>query len=384
MFEFVLGPGAQSASSPRRGRFHTPHAVIETPVFMPVGTQATVKAMTQDELEAIGFPIILGNTYHLYLRPGPDLIERAGGLHRFMSWGGAILTDSGGFQVFSLAALRTIQDDGVCFRSYLDGSEHLFTPESVIEIQQAIGADIIMAFDECAPFPCSEEDAGAAMRRTHRWAARCKTRWLQGDTTRQALFPIVQGSFYRTLRTESARAMSDLDLPGVAIGGVSVGEPAERSREVIEWTAPLLPADRPRYLMGVGTPEDILEAVERGIDMFDCVLPTRLGRNGSVYTSRGRLNLRIRAFAEDSGPIDPACQCPTCTRYSAAYLRHLYRADEILAARLATYHNLYFYQSLMSGIRDSIECGTFDGFKRTFLERFRAGAAGPTKPEGAV
>lgn len=371
MFQFSLLPNACSASGPRRGTLLTPHGAIQTPIFMPVGTQATVKAMTQEELEAIGFPIILGNTYHLYLRPGHPLIERAGGLHSFMSWPHAILTDSGGFQVFSLSHLRKVQEEGVWFRSYLDGSEHFFSPVSVTQVQRALGADIIMAFDECPAYGCSEADAQDSMHRTHRWAGECKEEWLRGDIERQALFGIVQGGFYQPLREESARKIAELDLPGVAIGGVSVGEPWGRSRDVLEWTTPLLPPDRPRYLMGVGTPQDILEAVEAGIDMFDCVLPTRLGRNGSVYTSRGRINLRSSHLAEDWGPIDKACACHTCQRYSAAYVRHLYRCDEILAARLATYHNLHFYYQLMKGVRTAIEEGRFDAYKREVLRNFR-------------
>jgi len=370
VFEFDLDTGRDAQVGPRRGRLRTPHGIIETPVFMPVGTQAAVKAMTQEELEAIGFPIILGNTYHLYLRPGQDAIERAGGLHSFMSWNGAVLTDSGGFQVFSLSGLRQIQEEGVRFRSYLDGSEHFFSPRSVIQIQRALGADIIMAFDECAPYPCAEEAVQQAMDRTHRWARECKDEWQRGDTEEQALFGIVQGGFYRRLREESADQIAELDLPGIAIGGVSVGESTGESLSVLEWTLPRLPRNRPRYLMGVGTPIDLIEAVERGVDMFDCVLPTRLGRNGSVYTSRGRINLRSLQFAEERGPMDPDCGCHACRRYSAGYIRHLYRCDEILAARLATFHNLFFYHHLMKGIRRAIEQGVFARFKAQFLYQY--------------
>jgi queuine tRNA-ribosyltransferase len=323
---------------------------------MPVGTQATVKAVTQEELEEIGFAVILGNTYHLYLRPGPEPMERAGGLHQFMSWAGAILTDSGGFQVFSLAGLRRVLDEGVWFRSYLDGSEHFFSPERVVQIQRAIGADIIMAFDECAPYPCGRDAATAAMARTHRWALECRDEWSRGDTDRQALFPIVQGAFFRDLRETSARFTADLGLPGIAIGGVSVGEPVERSQEVLEWTVPLLPAEKPRYLMGVGTPLDLLHGISMGIDMFDCVLPTRL--------------------AEEQGPMDPNCDCHACRRYSAAYIRHLYRCDEILAARLATYHNLYFYNRLMQSARKAIEDGRFSQYKRSFEDVYTNSAEG--------
>jgi queuine tRNA-ribosyltransferase len=360
----------------RRGRLHLPHAVVETPVFMPVGTGGTVKAMSQQEVWEIGFRLILGNTYHLHLRPGEALIRRAGGLHRFIGWDGALLTDSGGFQVFSLEHLRKITEEGAAFKSFLDGSDHLFTPESVVEIQLALGSDILMAFDECPPYPCPPETARAAMERTHRWAARCKVRWLEREEqSASALFAIVQGSVYPELRTESAQAMVALDLPGNAIGGVSVGEPKGAMEEVVAHTAPLLPAEKPRYLMGVGTPEDLLYAVSCGIDMFDCVLPTRLGRNGSVYTTHGRVNLKGARFTEDFGPIDPECPCWACRHYSAAYMRHLYKSDEILAARLLTYHNLAFYHRLMAGIRAALEDDRFTAFRREFLATYRRGAA---------
>jgi queuine tRNA-ribosyltransferase len=376
---------------------------------MPVGTQGTVKAMSQQELEQIGFSLILGNTYHLHLRPGEALIRRAGGLHRFIGWGGAILTDSGGFQVFSLTHLRKITEEGAAFKSYLDGSAHMFTPEAVVDIQLALGSDILMAFDECSPYPCPIEVARASMERTHRWAARCRDHWLAalavpgarcpvpgseragspgsagsaftsapGTGHRApgtALFGIVQGSVYPELRTESAHAIRALDLPGNAIGGVSVGEPKEAMEEVVTHTAPLLPEEKPRYLMGVGTPEDLLYAVGCGIDMFDCVLPTRLGRNGSVYTTYGRVNLKGSRFTEDFGPIDPECDCCACRGYSAAYMRHLYKSDEILAARLLTYHNLAFYHRLMSGIRAALEEERFPEFRCEFLAKYRQGSA---------
>jgi len=343
-----------------------PHAVVETPVFMPVGTQATVKAVTQEELVEIGFNLILGNTYHLYLRPGHEVIRHAGGLHKFMSWSGALLTDSGGYQVFSLEKLRVIGDDEVIFQSYVDGSTHRFSPESVVAVQEALGSDIMMAFDECAPYPCDYEHAKNAMNRTHEWAVRC----IAAKTTDQALFGIVQGSVFEDLRRESARFISELDLPGIAIGGVSVGEPKHDMLSAVEWTVPELPEDKPRYLMGVGTPEDILDAVERGVDMFDCVLPTRLGRNGSLYTTFGRINIKNARFTEDFGAVDPECDCRTCRNYSAAYIRHLYKAEEILAARLATYHNLYFYHRLMKGIRAAIEEDRFKQFRREFLAKY--------------
>ena len=334
---------------------------------MPVGTQATVKAMSQDEVYGIGFRLILGNTYHLYLRPGHETIARLGGLPKFMNWKGAMLTDSGGFQVFSLEHLRKVNDDGVVFKSYLDGSEHSFTPERVTAIQEAIGADIIMAFDECAPYPATHEYAEAAMRRTHDWALRCKN----AHTTDQALFGIVQGSVYQDLRETSAQAIAEMGFDGIAIGGVSVGEPKDLMFKSVEWAVPFLPENKPRYLMGVGTPEDLLNAVMRGIDMFDCVLPTRLGRNGSIYTTYGRINIKNARYAEDPTPVDPDCDCWTCRNYSAAYLRHLYKAEEMLAARLATHHNLSFYNRLMQGIRTAIENDTFVEFRRQCLHNLR-------------
>lgn len=356
-----------SESRARRGRLTLPHTVVETPVFMPVGTQATVKAVAQEELVEIGFSIILANTYHLYLRPGHELIRKAGGIHEFMSWPNAVLTDSGGYQVFSLEHLRVIGEDSVVFKSYIDGSTHTFMPEFVIAVEEAIGADIIMAFDECAPYPATYDHAMGAMVRTHEWAARCKA----AHKTGQALFGIIQGSTYEDLRKISARAIVDLDFPGIAIGGVSVGEPKQAMLDVLEWTVPELPREKPRYLMGVGTPEDLLDAVWRGIDMFDCVLPTRLGRNGSLYTTYGRINIKNARFAEDFGPVDPECGCRTCRNYSAAYIRHLYKAGEILAARLATYHNLYFYHKLMDCIRRAIEEDRLKEFRREFLSKYR-------------
>jgi queuine tRNA-ribosyltransferase len=339
-----------------------------TPVFMPVGTRGTVKAMTQGELEDIGFPIILGNTYHLAMRPGPDFLERAGGLHRFMGWNRSILTDSGGYQVFSLAKIRKITDAGVDFRSVIDGEKMHFDPETVMDIERKIGADIIMAFDECPPHPCSLEDTRVATERTHRWAERCVAHWREhGRPNIQNLFPIVQGGVYEDLRRESAQFIGALDTPGVAVGGVSVGEPSEEMLRAEENTVPYLPPHKPRYLMGLGQPEDILEAVERGFDMFDCVLPTRCGRNGTAYTSVGRLNLKSARFAEHFGPLDEACACRVCERYSAAYIRHLVKSDEILGSRLLTYHNLAYYHALMAGIRSAIAEDRFAAFKRDAL-----------------
>jgi queuine tRNA-ribosyltransferase len=367
---------ACSRTQARLGRLTTPHAIVETPVFMPVGTQGSVKAVSQQELEEIGFRLILGNTYHLHLRPGETLIRQAGGLHRFIGWNGALLTDSGGYQVFSLAHLRKLTEEGAAFKSYLDGSDHVFSPEAVIDIQLTLGADIVMAFDECPPYPCDQAYARQSMERTHRWAARCREQWLrrreEGVGEECFLFGIVQGSLYPELRAESAAAIAALDLPGNAIGGVSVGEPVPAMREVTALTAPLLPADRPRYLMGVGTPEDLVESVAAGIDMFDCVLPTRLGRNGSAYTTFGRVNIKNARYTDDFGPLDAECGCWACTHYSAAYMRHMYKSGEIMASRLLTYHNLYFYHKLMAGIRASLAEDRFPEFRRDFLARYRS------------
>lgn len=361
--------GRSSETSARLGRLYTAHGTIETPVFMPVGTQATVKAMSQEELQELGFSIILGNTYHLYLRPGHELIKRAGGLHKFMNWHGAILTDSGGFQVFSLGELRRVGEEGVIFKSYIDGSEHEFTPERVMEIQGAIGADIAMAFDECPPYEATYEYVKAATQRTHDWALRCK----QSASASQMVFGIVQGGVFRDLREWSADYISSLDFPGNAIGGVSVGEPKPQMHDVVEWTAPRLPEHKPRYLMGVGTPLDIIDFVMQGIDMFDCVLPTRLGRNGSMYTTYGRINIKNARFTEDFTPLDPECDCWVCRNYTRAYIRHLYKAEEILAARLATYHNLYFYQRVIRGVRSAIAEDNLCQFRQDFISKYSAG-----------
>jgi queuine tRNA-ribosyltransferase len=336
---------------------------------MPVGTQGTVKAMSQTELyDELGFRIILGNTYHLYLRPGHELIRKAGGLHRFIAWDGAMLTDSGGYQVFSLSDLNTITDDGVTFKSHLDGSTHHFTPEHSIAVQHALGADIIMAFDECPPYPCSRDLVARATERTLAWAKRCIAfHGANGDLEMQNLFGICQGGVYEDLRAESAEAISKLDFPGIAVGGVSVGEPPDMMHAAVEWSIPHLPPAKPRYLMGVGTPTDLVEAVARGIDLFDCVLPTRLGRNGTMYTSQGRVNIKGTRFAEEFGPVDPNCRCRVCRRYSASYLRHLYRTNEILSSRLATYHNLAYYADLMRRMRESIRRGTFSADRSSFV-----------------
>lgn len=362
--------------SGRCGVLSLPHATVETPVFMPVGTQATVKAMTPDELWEIGYRLTLGNTYHLHLRPGEDLMARAGGLHRFQGWEGAHLTDSGGFQVFSLTGLRRINEEGVEFQSHIDGSKHLFTPESVMEIQRKIGADIIMVFDECPPYPSTYEYAKASADRTHRWAARCMEAYNASGRKaaggwEQALFGIVQGSCYRDLREESAETLIAMNFPGYAIGGLAVGETLENRNAAITWCNALLPLEKPRYLMGVGTPIDIIDAVQRGVDMFDCVLPTRNARNAQVFTARGVLNMRNAKFAADFTPLDPYCACNVCRRHTRGYIRHLFQTNEILGCRLTTYHNLYFYFQLMAHLRDALREGTFHTFRTAFLRDYQ-------------
>jgi queuine tRNA-ribosyltransferase len=339
----------------RRGRLHTPHGTVETPFFMPVGTVGSVKTVGSEDLEAMGFQQVLSNTYHLSLRPGADLVERFGGLHEFMSWRGAILTDSGGYQVMSLAAQRKLDDEGVTFKSHLDGSSHHLTPERSIQIQGQLGVDISMCLDECPPYPCTRDEAAAAMARTHRWAPRNLSARREG----QAVFGIVQGGVHEDLRAESAQFISELPFDGVAIGGVSVGEPTEMQYPVVAHTAPLLPKDKARYLMGVGHPKDILHAVACGVDMFDCVLPTRMARHHALYTLQGRVNVRAKRWAEHHGPVDPESVFPSTERYSAAYLRHLFVAEEALGPRLASLHNLAFYARLMREIRTAIETGTW-------------------------
>lgn len=350
----------------RVGLFYTPHGPIHTPCFAPVGTQATVKTVTPHELEALGVELVLANTYHLYLRPGAERIARLGGLHRFMGWNHPILTDSGGFQIFSLAHLRKVDDDGVTFRSHIDGSEHRFTPERAIEVQELLGADIIMCLDEC-PDPKDRAYNEEALRRTHAWAERCKAAQRRAD---QALFGIVQGGIFPDLRAESVRFLQSLDFPGYGIGGLSVGETKAEMYATLDALMPLMPVDRPRYLMGVGTPEDVLEAVARGVDLFDCVLPTRVARNGGLLTREGRLNLRNARFAEDPAPVEPGCSCYTCQHFSRAYLRHLFKAGEVLALRLATIHNLHFMLRLMDEVRAHIRTGTFLQFKADFLANY--------------
>jgi queuine tRNA-ribosyltransferase len=337
------------------------------PAFAPVGTQATVKAVGPDELEQLGAALILSNTYHLYLRPGADTVARLGGLHAFMDWPHPILTDSGGYQVFSLQGLRRVDEDGVTFRSHLDGSEHRFTPQSVVAIQEKLGADIIMCFDECAP-PLDHDYNAQAMERTHCWAQRCREAQKRED---QALFGIVQGGVFADLRQESAQFLTTLDFPGYAIGGLSVGETKEQMHAMLDVVTPLLPEDKPRYLMGVGSPEDLFEGVSRGVDLFDCVLPTRVARNGGLLTRQGRINLRNAQYAEDPAPIEETCDCYTCRRFSRAYVRHLLKANEIFGLRLATVHNLRFMLRLMAEIRQSILDGTFAALKAAFLDAYR-------------
>ncbi|MCT4605392.1 MAG: tRNA guanosine(34) transglycosylase Tgt [Marinisporobacter sp.] len=355
-------------SGARLGRITTPHGTIETPIFMPVGTQATVKAMTPEELKKINSQIILSNTYHLYLRPGHKLVEKAGGLHKFMNWDRPILTDSGGFQVFSLGDLRKISEKGVEFRSHLDGSKHFISPEKAIEIENSLGADIIMAFDECAPYPAEWNYVKNSLERTTRWAKRCKEAHKNPDT--QGLFGIIQGGMYKDLREQSAKEIIDLDFPGYAVGGLSVGEPKPLMYEVLEYTTPLMPKDKPRYLMGVGSPDCLIEGVIRGIDMFDCVLPTRIGRNGTAMTSEGRVVIKNAKYAEDFMPLDPNCDCYTCKNYSRAYLRHLFKAGEILSARLVTYHNLHFLLKLMENVRNAIKEDRLLDFRKEFFEKY--------------
>ena len=347
----------------RAGRLHTPHGSFDTPMFMPVGTQGTVKTLSPEELHTMGAGIILGNTYHLFLRPGHEIVKKAGGLHRFMNWDGAILTDSGGFQVFSLGALRKISEEGVAFRSHHDGSKQFLSPEKSMEIQMALGSDIAMAFDECTPYPADYEYACRSMRLTTRWAKRCQAVHNRED---QALFGIVQGGMYADLRQESAEQLVAMDFPGYAIGGLSVGEPKPLMYEVLEQTVPFLPQNKARYLMGVGTPDCLVEGVARGIDMFDCVFPTRVARNGTAITSQGRVVIRNAAYIEDFMPLDPECDCYTCRNYSRAYLRHLIRCDEIFGLRLMSLHNLYYLIKLMHQIRTAIIDGNYPEFRKLF------------------
>jgi queuine tRNA-ribosyltransferase len=378
VFEFEIHATEGAA---RAGTLTLPHGEVRTPVFMPVGTQATVKTLLPEEVEALGAQIILGNTYHLYLRPGPDVVKTMGGLHGFQGWKRPILTDSGGFQVFSLSDISTITEDGVEFQSHIDGSRHMFTPERVMEIERDLGADIIMAFDQCPPGQSSRALATEAYERTLRWLERCRRAFaeLHADEAvpTQTLFPIVQGGIHPDLRVASARGtLAAGDWHGIAIGGLSVGEPKPQMHAMLEALEPHLPPRLPRYLMGVGYPDDLLEAIGRGVDMFDCVAPTRNGRNGAVWIAgEGQVNIKQRRFLTDAGPLDPDCGCYTCRTYTRAYLRHLFVAGEALSMRLLSIHNLHFLVSLASTAREKIAAGEFAGWSRAWLERFHAGAA---------
>jgi queuine tRNA-ribosyltransferase len=351
----------------RTGIFHTPHGDIETPIFMPVGTAATVKGLLPSTLKEIGTQILLSNTYHLYLRPGADLVEQAGGLHNFMHWDKPILTDSGGFQVFSLGAMRKITEEGVIFSSHIDGSKHVFTPESVMQTEEKLGADIIMAFDECSAHGSDHRYAQQAMMRTHRWLDRCAKAHQNG---KQMLFPIIQGNFYNDLRVESAKFVRDYAECGIAVGGLSVGEPSDLMYKMLDVLQPHLPEHMPRYLMGVGTPDYILEGIERGIDMFDCVLPTRIARNGTAMTSKGKVVVRNAKYKADFSPLDEECDCYCCRNFTKAYLRHLVNCNEILAGELLSIHNIRFLLKLVEGAREAIKQDRFADYKREFYEKY--------------
>lgn len=358
----------KTSGSARAGELFTSHGKVLTPVFLPVGSQATVRTLTPEDIKETGFNMVLANTYHLYLRPGIDVIEKMGGLHRFMAWDGAILTDSGGYQVFSLAPFCKITDEGVTFRSHIDGSEHFITPELAVRYQETLGADVIMALDECSAYGDSQEKVRKATDRTHRWAERCLKAHKRND---QALYAIVQGGMLPELRKQSAEHLTNLDFPGYAIGGLSVGEPKDITFTLVEQTASFLPENKPRYLMGVGAPEDIVEGVARGIDIFDSALPTRVARNGALFTLKGRVNIRRATYSKMDRPIDPDCDCYTCRTFSAAYLSHLFRSEELLALRLATVHNLCFISNLIQRIRNAILDGTFNAFREDFLARYK-------------
>ena len=366
-FKFELLHKSEENSA-RLGRVTTPHGTFNTPIYMPVGTQATVKALTSQELIDLDAEIILGNTYHLYLQPGLEVMSAAKGLHKFMDWQRPILTDSGGFQVFSLQELRDISDEGVVFRSHIDGSPHKFTPQKVIEIQQTLGSDIIMPLDECIPHPCDYKKAVKALERTTKWAKICKES-LPPDS-KQTLFGIVQGGMYKDLRKRSAMELQEIDFPGYSIGGLSVGESKDLLVDILSETTPHLPEEKPRYLMGVGAPEDFFYCIELGVDMFDCVFPTRIARNGSAFTKDGKINIKNAKFDLDGEPLDSDCACYACRHHSKSYIRHLFKADEILGPRLMTYHNLYFVINLIKDIRNAIKEGTYNKLKKSFLERY--------------
>ncbi|MFK9091324.1 tRNA guanosine(34) transglycosylase Tgt [Bacillus salipaludis] len=352
----------------RLGRVHTPHGSFDTPAFMPVGTLATVKTMSPEDLKEMGAGIILSNTYHLWLRPGHEIIKEAGGLHKFMNWDRAILTDSGGFQVFSLSEFRKIEEEGVHFRNHMSGEKLFLSPEKAMEIQNALGSDIMMAFDECPPFPATFEYMKKSVERTSRWAERCLHAHQRPED--QGLFGIVQGGEFAELRKQSARDLTSLDFPGYAVGGLSVGEPKDIMNRMLEFTTPLLPANKPRYLMGVGSPDSLIDGSIRGIDMFDCVLPTRIARNGTLMTSGGRLVVKNAQYARDFGPLDPECDCYTCRNYSRAYIRHLIKCDETFGIRLTSYHNLYFLLRLMEKVRQAIMEDRLGDFREEFFERY--------------
>ncbi|ERT63323.1 tRNA guanosine(34) transglycosylase Tgt [Peptoniphilus sp. BV3AC2] len=367
MLEYKLIKKSKDTKA-RVGEIKTNHGIIKTPVFMPVGTRATVKTMTPEEVKDLGAQIILSNTYHLFLRPGPEIIEKAGGLHKFMNWHGPILTDSGGFQVFSLSANRKITEEGVTFRSHIDGSKQFLSPEVSIDVQNSLGSDIIMAFDECAPYPATYEYIEHSMNRTTRWAKRCKDH--HKNTDNQALFGIVQGGMYKDLRKKSAENLVAMDFPGYAVGGLSVGEPKDIMVDILDYTTDFLPEDKPRYLMGVGTPDYLFEAVEHGIDMADCVLPTRIARNGTAMTSVGRVIAKNGKYKEDFTSLDENCDCYTCKNYTKAYIRHLFNVNEILAYRLLSIHNIYFLTKLMENIRNAILEDRFLEYKKEFYESY--------------
>jgi queuine tRNA-ribosyltransferase len=381
MYELL---GRDERSRARRGRMVLPHGVVETPVFMPVGTQGAVKAVAPEELEALGAEIILGNTYHLNLRPGMEVMRAMGGLHAFSAWRRPLLTDSGGFQVFSLAKLRKISEAGVQFQSHLDGSKRFLGPEESMEIQAVLGSDVAMLFDDCPPWPVSEGDAERSLGLTLRWAQRCRD-WVEvhrpqagGGVGRQHHFGIVQGSVYAGLRERAAKELAAMEWDGYAVGGVSVGEPEPEMMAAVEHAEPYLPENKPRYAMGLGTPPQILELIARGIDMFDCVIPTRLARHGAAFTRRGQINLKNQRFTTDAGPIEEGCSCPACRRFSRAYIRHLFRSGEILGIRLICLHNLHFYLSLARRAREEIEAGTFSAFRADFVAGYRSISAEPS------
>jgi queuine tRNA-ribosyltransferase len=364
---------ADTETSARTGTLHLHHGDVQTPAFMPVGTNGTVKAISHEALEGIGYNLILGNTYHLYIRPGTEVIKKAGGLHSFSGWTGNILTDSGGYQVFSLARLRTIDSEGVRFQSHIDGSYHTFTPESVVDTQRILGSDVLMPLDVCTPPGIDRKEALEASTTTTEWARRSRQRLMDHEGFYGRLFGIIQGNFYPDLRRRSAEEIIELDLPGIAVGGLSVGEEPDQFHDFLALTAELLPEDKPRYVMGIGTPEYVLAAVENGIDIFDCVFPTRVARNSSVFTRRGILSLKKEENLLDTGPLDPECDCPVCRRYSRSYLRHLFKVKEILGPMLATEHNLYFFYRFMEEVRESIDRGDFASYKREFLNRYAEG-----------